>query len=151
VEHPDITAARMTRQSILLGTLATALSLDLAVAPMVLGTPPGFGTITTTRGIAEALGMSFLEVRAALVDIGETGFIDRHLADGRPALIVLDEAGSATGAVLDDVLRRISENATAPVVVMMLTLPGGHDHALDAIVRTLGIESVDVPTDTLSA
>lgn len=159
----------MAGKALIMRTLASAMTLDLAIAPVILASQPGIGTSTMTRGIAEGLGMEFLDVRCNMISAHEfepLGVLDSGgavidheprlawihdlLAVGRPTLILLDEAMSTGPVVVTGLLQQIVDAAKAPVIVVLHTSLANEEIALDAIQDGLGIHRAHVPTARLS-
>lgn len=163
------TQAVMANQAILLRTVAQALTLDLAVAPLILASDHGIGANAQLKAICEGLGMQFSDIRcisfhgqdflpvARTLEEGEqteTAMIDNWLdgffADARPSLILLDEAIVNGVGVTVGILGRIAEKAKSPVVVALRGYLQDEQQMLTAISEGLGIHRAHVPTARLS-
>lgn len=158
--HPQDDISMMNNQAILLRTVADTLTMDLAVAPMIVASEPGIGTSIALRGIAEGLGMKHIDVRCSQLDgtefdvikedslegcEGSLGWLLRDSYDGQRAFIVLDEADSVRKDILDKLLKQISHAEVTTIVVLRVFLDG-EEQALAAINEGLDIHRAHVPT-----
>lgn len=166
--NPEHAAAQMALQSILLSTLSSALSFDLAVTPVILATDPGIGTNHMTRGIVEGMDMVYVDVRCealserdfapmhAVVDgevvetEGSLAFITEALSSGRNAFVMLDEALTTGRDVVVGLLRKVADDARGNVIVALRVAHSDEEEALLAIAEGLGIHRVHVPTARLA-
>ena len=136
----DAVADTMTRQALVLGAISAALSLDLAIAPVILsGNRADFGK-TMLSGLATSIG-------APLRDLGKLGAKnDMRLPTVATSLVVIE---GDERAAMTDFLTRLEAASSAPVVLVIVTSLAGETAVLDAIEDVLRINRAHVPTARL--
>lgn len=153
-KNQDLVVATMSRNSVLLGALSHALSLDLGVVPLVLATEIGIGTGTAVSGIAKALHMEYVDVRCAQIADADSALFQQSVmavfAKDRPVLVLLDEATSGPQDAVEAILMAISEAATSPVIVALTVRLDDEDEAIEMAGRALGIHRALVPSARLA-
>lgn len=151
-------------------TFADALAMDLAIAPMIVATAPGFGASTQLHALAEAHGMEHVEYRLDMMDQSDLeplpvlrdGVVqparpmprglDEMLGRGRPTLDIVDF--EQDDARVETFLRIVaSADIHQDVVVALRTRTGRTakgrdlvDVAYAAIKAAFGVERPLVPT-----
>jgi hypothetical protein len=159
-----LAARRMQNQAITLRTVAEAMDADLALSPIVIATGPGVGTHTLLKDLATALGLGFADIRCGMIQPHEmvpTGVDGEHLVlaasempeaiiQGRPTLVMIDEAVAFGTKVPAALLRQLATAARAPLIVALVVRRDQLDEALDAVGQGTAIERPLIPVAELS-
>lgn len=112
----------------------------------VLARAPGDGAVHIAREMAQALGMTLVEVRCPNIEyhpgaINAVAYdqVETAVGMGKPVLIVLDEAQSAAGGVLEALASAIQKRVEEqPVAVLAITTMAGERNVADRLAEGLG-------------
>lgn len=158
-----ILSATQARQASLMTAFAATMRLDLAVAPMIIDTDPGYGVVTLLRGLAKATDMTEIAIDLCTFTAkdlesypalhqGEivhragdaATVLERVLSDPRRALVVISVDG-ATQDTLEAFLGYVEKEATVETIVAILTRGDELAVARRAIHERLRIHHAHVP------
>ena len=166
---PEFAARLMTSHAQVLRALSEAMTMDLAVAPVTVTTPVGYGTVTLCTTLASALSCRQATVLRCSMFTAEDiepywvvngGEIEQRPPRVRaavptdfdaPHFVVLDEAGEAAPGMIAAALRVISDAATSPIVVILIGQGDSEEAMLAEIADGLDLHRAHVPGARISA
>lgn len=161
IDH-DITAALQDMQAEVLGAIATGLTRDLAISPVIIGADPVVGVEGMLMNLAEAFGMRYWVVscptlgdsRSASSDV--LGRLKSQIPEGMgdlvefesPSMVIMDNPLAWEGRIANIVGEHLHDAARGPVLMVMRCLPSETEMVAGLIESMTGIHRSHIPTGT---
>lgn len=142
---------RETLVADILRATAQATTLDLSIAPMVIGAPVDFDMARLMIGIANGMGLEYHEfsMNNDEVSVDERNFFKHSLAEGKPLILGIAANHVLDKALFQGVVQGLQDDAWGNVIVLAYGRFDQVDVMLSAIHSALDVHPALVPTATI--
>lgn len=140
IDH-DAVARRMTSQALVLNAISQALTLDLAIAPIIVSGDTDNVADPMFALLAASLGMYYVERGSAAAS--------SKIPLPRDLPVLMTVRGD-TPVIMRQFLQGLDDLPAGPVVLVILATDIGEDAMLTSIEKNLGISRAHVPTARLA-